>query len=333
MTGIFVPWLADAAKLTGYPVMEVAGWRSRGVGGAGLASVEVVVCHHTAGPKTGEAPSLGVVRDGRPGLRGPLSQYVLGRSGAIYVVAAGKANHAGTSSWSGTDPDGRRFAYSDLNSRSIGIEAEDDGDGRWTAAQLDCYPRLVAALLHYMRRPAIRAAAHREIAPSRKIDPAGIDMPSFRADVARLLTDPLRLIPRGGTQEEDDLAISEERLRAIVREEVTTARNDIGWARSQLAAGIGVDDQAPPPGHIGVPALTPEDLAARAVARRTDVGHARDQIMATLGQLGEKLDELLGAVRAGGVDAAALEAAGRQALARIASGGTPDPTTTTGAGA
>lgn len=202
MAGIWIPWLADAARLTGYPVNELVGWRSRGTGGAAGAmnAVEVVVCHHTAGGKTGEAPSLAVVRDGRAGLSGPLSHYVLGRSGTVYVVAAGACNHAGTSSWAG---------ISGLNSRAIGIEAEDDGDGRWTPEQLDCYPRLVAACLYYMRRDASRAAAHREVAipAGRKIDPAGIDMAAFRARVAQLLTDPLRLIPRGApTAQEDQLS-------------------------------------------------------------------------------------------------------------------------------
>ncbi|GJF06611.1 N-acetylmuramoyl-L-alanine amidase [Pseudonocardia sp. D17] len=189
MSGIYVPWLADAARLTGYPVAEVSGWKSRGHGG--MTSVEGVVCHHTAGPKTGEYPSLQVVRDGRAGLPGPLANLGLGRSGTVYVMAAGLAYHAGVSAWAG---------YSDLNYRFLGIEAEDDGDGVWTAEQLDCYPRLVAALLYYMRRNASRACAHRECALplGRKPDPTGIDMPAFRARVGQLLADPLHLIPRGG---------------------------------------------------------------------------------------------------------------------------------------
>lgn len=191
MSGIYVPWLADAARLTGYPVAELSGWKSRGHGG--MTSVEGVVCHHTAGPKTGEYPSLQVVRDGRAGLPGPLANLGIGRSGTIYVVAAGLAYHAGVSSWAG---------YSDLNYRFLGIEAESTGlgTGDWTPEQLDCYPRLVAALLYYMRRNASRACAHRECAPGRKIDPTGIDMPAFRARVGQMLADPLHLIPRGGVE-------------------------------------------------------------------------------------------------------------------------------------
>lgn len=211
--GIFIPWLSEAARLTGYPVSEVTGWRTRGTGGheRGMHAVECVVAHHTAGPRAGEMPSLAVIRDGRAGLSGPLAHLGLGRSGTVYVVAAGAANHAGVSTWAGV---------SGLNSRAIGIEAEDDGDGTWSAEQLDCYPRLVAALLHYMRRDASRACAHRECATplGRKPDPAGIDMRAFRARVAGLLADPLRLIPRGGAKPsptrrpvEDDAMTPEDR--------------------------------------------------------------------------------------------------------------------------
>src|SRR5690606_40080690 len=62
--------LADVARRTGYPVTEVAGWKSRGHGPQ--PSVQGIVCHHTAGRN-----DMHVVRDGRPGLTGPLSQFWL----------------------------------------------------------------------------------------------------------------------------------------------------------------------------------------------------------------------------------------------------------------
>lgn len=186
---IMVPWLADAARLTGYPVVEVAGWRTRGHGG--FRAVEGVVLHHTAdGP--GEYPSLRVVRDGRADLAGPLCNYGLGRSGTIYVVAAGVAWHAGASRWAG---------FTDLNDEFLGIEAESKGTlDDWTPAQHDAYPRLVAAALYYMRRDASRAAGHKEVClpAGRKIDPAFWDLTGHRATVAGMLADPVRRIPRGG---------------------------------------------------------------------------------------------------------------------------------------
>lgn len=184
---VYIPWLVDAAKLTGYPVVEVGGWRARGHGG--MRVLEGVVCHHTAGPKVGNMPSLGVITNGRAGLAGPLANYGLGRDGTIYVVAAGCAWHAGASAWAG---------FYDLNDEFLGIEAEDDGDGQWTPAQFDCYPRLVASILFYCRRTGERATGHKEccLPKGRKPDPAGIDMVALRNRADFLLHDPLQRIPR-----------------------------------------------------------------------------------------------------------------------------------------
>jgi len=164
----FVPWLADAARSTGYPVVEVAGWRTRGHGG--MRVVEGVVGHHTATSHraAGDYPSLGIVTNGRADLAGPLCNLGLGRSGTVYVVAAGCAYHAGASRWAG---------FTDLNDEFLGIEAESAGTGGWTPAQLDAYPKLVAALLRYMNRGADRYAGHKDVClpVGRKIDPVGID--------------------------------------------------------------------------------------------------------------------------------------------------------------
>jgi N-acetylmuramoyl-L-alanine amidase len=183
---VYIPWLVDAAKLTGYPVSEVAGWRNRGHGG--MRVLEGVVCHHTAGPKTGNMPSLGVITNGRAGLAGPLANYGLARDGTIFVVAAGCAWHAGASAWAG---------FRDLNDEFLGIEAEDDGDGHWTDQQNDAYPRLVASILFYCRRTSERSTAHREccLPAGRKPDPAGINMVTLRNRVNWLLGDPLQRIP------------------------------------------------------------------------------------------------------------------------------------------
>ena len=209
MTGIFVPWLADAARLTGYPVVEVSGWQNRGAsGGVGMSVVEGVVGHHTAGPKEGEYPSYNVVLNGRPGLTGPLSHYGIGRSGTIYVFGAGKANHAGVSDWAG---------FTSLNDKFIGIEAEDDGDGIWTPEQIDVYPRLVAAILYYMRRNADRYASHRSVAnpAGRKIDPSGIDDAWMRSQVQVYLNN-VALITKGSVVVTGPIAAAPVRKTVVV---------------------------------------------------------------------------------------------------------------------
>ncbi|MFI7707593.1 N-acetylmuramoyl-L-alanine amidase [Nonomuraea sp. NPDC049480] len=166
--------LAAVAYRTGYPVTEVSGWRTRGHGPQ--PEVQGIVCHHTAGPAAGgDYPSLNVVRSGRPGLDGPLSQFGLGRSGRIYVIAAGRCWHnaPSTSPWHD-------------NSSSIGIEAENSGSQPWPAVQVDAYIALCAEICREFGLSAARVKAHREVNTS-KPDPRGIDMDKFRAGVAVLL--------------------------------------------------------------------------------------------------------------------------------------------------
>lgn len=166
--------LADLARRTGYPVTEVAGWRTRGHGPQ--PQVQGVVCHHTAGASGGgDYPSLHIVRDGYSGLPGPLSHFGLGRSGRIYVIAAGRCYHNAPS----TSP-------THTNSASIGIEAENDGNQEWPAAQVDSYKRLCAEICREYGLPPSQVRAHREV-NTQKPDPHSIDMTDFRADVARLL--------------------------------------------------------------------------------------------------------------------------------------------------
>lgn len=197
---IYIPWLADAARSTGYRVVEVAGWRTRGHGG--MRAVEGVVGHHTgtAGSAPGDYPSLGIVTNGRSDLAGPLAHEGLGRDGTIYIVAAGCCYHAGASRWAG---------FVDLNDEFIGIEAESPGHGEWTAAQRDCYPKLVAANLRYMSRSADRYAGHKDVClpAGRKPDPVGIDTAWMQNTARQYLASGIPTSPPEGpdmTQEEHD---------------------------------------------------------------------------------------------------------------------------------
>jgi hypothetical protein len=176
-------WLADALRAGGCRVDEgiVPDWKRRGHTDGGFSPIGVLG-HHTAGPVGGDYPSLGTVRDGRPGLPGPLANLGLTRSGVWFPVAAGRAWHAGAGSC-------RWVPRNDGNGHLIGIEAESSGRGDWTPAQLEAYPRGVAALLRDLGVGADRFIAHKEWAPGRKTDPAGWpgDMNGFRATVARIL--------------------------------------------------------------------------------------------------------------------------------------------------
>ena len=175
-------WLPDVLKIAGLKVSLVDGWENRGR--VDVGRIFGVICHHTAGPRDGNMPSLRTLMsyNGRPGLPGPLAQLGLGRDGTYFVIAAGRANHAGKGSWKG---------LKNGNSNFIGIEAENTGlqnDVPWPAVQMDAYHRGVAAILKHIGRGADFCAGHKEYAlpTGRKPDPR-FDMDAFRASVAAIL--------------------------------------------------------------------------------------------------------------------------------------------------
>lgn len=182
-------WMPAVLLDAGLKVAEDPGWASRGR--TEMGRVLGVMVHHTVGPRQGNMPSLKVLRDGRTGLPGPLAQLGLGRDGTWYVIAAGRANHAGSGSWKGV---------SDGNSHFIGIECENTGtadDMPWPPAQLMALRHGVAALLRQAGLAADACMGHKEYAPQRKIDPL-LDMAELRRDVADILagnTPPIVPIP------------------------------------------------------------------------------------------------------------------------------------------
>lgn len=169
------PWLADALRAGGVPVYEQPGWQGRGTGGT--FTPLGVLLHHTAGPRSGNLPSLGIVRNGRSDLQGPLAQLMLARDGVYHVIAAGRANHAGVGA-------ARFVPANDGNRYLVGIEAESCGlVDDWTPEQRANYPKGVAALCRAMGVGEGNVLGHKEWAPTRKIDPAFWDMNGFRAVV------------------------------------------------------------------------------------------------------------------------------------------------------
>lgn len=204
--------LAEAVRKSGLDVVEVTGWRTRGHGG--MSAVETIVCHHTATPRAvaGDYPSLGIVRDGRSDLAGPLSQLGLGRGGTVYVIAAGVSYHAGDTQ-----------AVNQDNWHAIGIEAEADGVSSWPAAQVDAYARLCAALCeHYGLTPA-RVQGHKEVCRprGRKTDP-NFSMGEFRARVADAMEDDM---PKYREWEQADKdALAGDLVQAVLDAQIETPK-------------------------------------------------------------------------------------------------------------
>ncbi|HKR24124.1 MAG TPA: peptidoglycan-binding domain-containing protein [Allosphingosinicella sp.] len=213
-------WLAQVLKDAGLKVAEQPGWQDRGRGPMG--TVRGIICHHTAGPKSGIMPSLKIVTQGRSDLPGPLAQLGLGRDGTWFVIAAGRANHAGGGSWKGVTTG---------NSSFIGVEAENQGipADPWPEVQMDAYRRGCAAILKKLGSDETMCCGHKEYAlpKGRKSDPS-FDMNAFRADVGAIL--------RGGAPVRPPIPATDDKKRPTLR------RGAKGDLVKVIQAAVGVDD-------------------------------------------------------------------------------------------
>jgi hypothetical protein len=167
-------WIPRKCREYGLTVVVVDGADDRGGDSFNPGGV---VAHHTAGASYGDMPSLQVLIKGHSTLSGPLCNVGFSRSGIVYYIASGRANHAGAGGYRGLVG----------NSSVLGIEAENNGTQPWTSDQLRLYPVLAAALLDGIGRGSEWACGHKEWAPTRKPDPHTWNMGSFRTSTATAL--------------------------------------------------------------------------------------------------------------------------------------------------
>lgn len=149
----------DALRDFGINFTEEPGCRTRG---SINFSPRAVMPHHTGADKDVTA----MLRDGRPGLGGPLCNFELRRLGHVHCIALGRANHAGAGDFRGLS--GNTYFW--------GIEASSAGK-TWTDPQREMYPLLSAALCAYSGVDESWVGAHKEYAGYRgKWDPGAWDM-------------------------------------------------------------------------------------------------------------------------------------------------------------
>ena len=176
-------WLPEVLRTAGLNVIEVDGWQTRGHGDMG--KVFGLMLHHTAECRDADTePALKVITEGRLAgpninpLKGPLANLGLGQAGDYYMIAAGRAYHAGPGEFRGC---------TEGNTHFIGTEAENDGIGEaWPAVQMDAFWRGSAAIAKYCGFSVDWIIGHKEWAPKRKVDP-NFDMGEFRRKVSVLL--------------------------------------------------------------------------------------------------------------------------------------------------
>lgn len=122
---------------------------------------DLVVLHYTA------MDSCDAARDRLCAPEHEVSAHYLiaADGGLIQLVEEGeRAWHAGAGAWG---------AVTDVNSRSIGIELDNDGRRRFAEAQLAALERLLADIVTRHAIPPERVIGHSDMAPGRKRDPGG----------------------------------------------------------------------------------------------------------------------------------------------------------------
>lgn len=120
---------------------------------------EIVVLHYTAMASAKEAMDR---------LSDPAAEvsahYLICKTGAVtrLVPEEQRAWHAGIGEWQGLQ---------DINSRSIGIELDNDGQSPFSFALMDSLETLLAGILQRWSIPARNVIGHSDMAPGRKFDP------------------------------------------------------------------------------------------------------------------------------------------------------------------
>lgn len=186
--------IADRLRSMGLKVVEIQGWQTRG---SATFHPKGSVDHHTASGKGRNAPALNICINGRSDLPGPLCHVLIARDNTCYVIASGRANHAGSGGYWGISG----------NSNVYGVEHENTGTGTepWREDQRVTAAKVHAALLQGILPGYRRVCQHKEWT-SRKIDKWGQSGADMRSRVSNILNfAPIKPEPEFPLREDDDI--------------------------------------------------------------------------------------------------------------------------------
>lgn len=227
--------LPDRLRAAGLKVVELDGWQTRGrpTSTGGFAPVGVLNHHTGARDEIGDfaddrAYAEWMAKVGRSDLPAPLVQLSLSLEATVYVLAAGRSNHAGTAKAAGS------VAAGDGNNLYVGIEWMLSGTQKIPAKMYDAGATVNAVLLQILGSSVRTVHCHYETSVTGKWDigdPDGVplgghkvlDVPKFQRAVQAKFD-----AGNGAAQER-----RRERRQAAKREET---RADLKTARGALRA-------------------------------------------------------------------------------------------------
>jgi len=250
-------------KAEGLTVHEHAGWRTHerdAATGKAFGPVIGVLIHHTAGHNDRE-----ICFNGRPDLPGPLCHGWLGKTEGLWLISAGRANHAGLADLdvlnalrdekSPLPKDDQ--ANADGNDCLYGLEIENLGNGadQYPVSQYTQAVLWAAAICRAHGWSEKSVAGHKECQPG-KVHPS-FDMDVFRADVRKQLAVGGQPVTPTPTPSKPRVDLS--RL-------VTAAKTDPGARQGHVTYMAGV--------NLVEAALVEEKLLAKAYAGDGSFGSA-----------------------------------------------------------
>jgi hypothetical protein len=177
-------WLEEVLRpALGNRLKTLDGWQQRGHGD--FKDIRGVMVHHTGNSRE----SAQSIANGRPDLPGPLSQLHIAPNGDVTIVAVGVAWHAGRGSypWLPTDNANWHMIGIECAWPDIAANGSYNANQRWPDVQIISMRDTCAALIKKLGFEANRVIGHKEWAGAAqgKWDPGNLDMPWFRAEVAK----------------------------------------------------------------------------------------------------------------------------------------------------
>lgn len=159
-----------------------SGWLNTKSHWAGMMS------HHIVSRRShGSTPFYNLVREGRPGIPGPLANAYGGWDKRIRLITMGWANHPGAGG--PLTVAGRIVPKDNARPRFFGIEYEGGlSESDWAQADFHGWMALAnAAVLDWLGRPVTAHVEHNTWAPSRKVDRLGYSTASGRHRITEAL--------------------------------------------------------------------------------------------------------------------------------------------------
>jgi hypothetical protein len=206
-------WLADALRDEGCRVREVDGWENRGRPASSGGFEPQGATHHHTGTHTSynnPNPTLNTCIQGRSDLPGPLCQVLIGYDGTCWVIAAGRANHAGTNNGFGP------YSHGDGNSQSFGWEIDYDGSQKPSPEQIDAAERASAAVLRKKQHQEKWVVIHKETSTTGKWDTGQRSGDQWRSGVKKRLAGEDDDMPYNDWPDKDKKALAADVVDALL---------------------------------------------------------------------------------------------------------------------